>query len=197
MISGDFSKVLTEPVPSYGVYVFPLLSPLFCEKIIQEAENYELVAKSRGLPIFYRHDSNLGSLEDCGFAPFLNALTEAAICPVAKLVFPELRPLTCRHVFITRNWVGRTEEFKKHKDKAEVTLNICLTKENGLGSTVSFFAPVQGLDLPDVHPVVLEYEHKVGYAVLHTGQQWHKTNPIKSGTRSSMIVWADQVKENS
>jgi len=118
--AGTHSQSLLEPYS--GVFVFPLLAPWFCERIWSELHNYETNAQQSQhrtpadwLPLHVRHDGNMGNLQDCGFAPLLAAV-EAAVQPFVSAQLPELGHVECYHAFLTRNWVGRDEAFKIHRD---------------------------------------------------------------------------------
>jgi len=157
--------------------------------------------KKKKLPLFTRHDGNIGSLEDCGFYSILNDLTNEYIAPIIAEIFlndnNSNNKIKCRHAFVTKNWVGRNETFRKHRDKSDFTLNVCIGKSKDVkGSTVSFFQDYDGFIPPadpKEHPELFVYDHNIGYAVLHTGKQWHKTNEIDAGQRSSLIIWFDQL----
>lgn len=63
-----------------------------------------------------------------------------------SIYIPNFSTSKFRHAFVTRNFVGRSEVFKKHKDKSDFTLNICLERSlDCVGSTVKFFAPFDGI----------------------------------------------------
>ena len=189
--SGDYSKIFSEPVKEYGVYLVPLFSPSFCQKIFEEIEHYEKMASIKSLPLFIRHDGNIGFLENCGFNPFFESILKI-LTPILQLIYSDLGKISCRHGFMTRNYLGREIHLKKHRDKSDITINICLTKEDTVGSTVSFFSKYDGIEPPEIHKKVLEYCHSIGVAVIHTGKHWHKTDPIFQGKRSSLIMWIDK-----
>jgi len=190
------SSSVTEPLP--GVFAFPLLSQSCCRAIYQELLHYEKTARERpelGLPLHIRHDGNFGSLQDCGFRPLLQAV-EAVFQPLVRALMPDKGHCEVYHAFLTRNHVARDEnsKFKVHCDKSDLTFNICLqASEDMEGSTVGFYSDPSGVptgSVPTEVDRVFTYRHSVGHAIMHDGRQWHKTDPITRGTRSSLIVWA-------
>ena len=80
----DGGSVVQEPVP--GTFAFPLLSESHCAKVYAELLHYETIAQSQPalqLPVYIRHDGNLGQVEACGFEPDLRAI-EAVWRPLVK-----------------------------------------------------------------------------------------------------------------
>ena len=189
--------LVEEPVP--GVFAFPFLTKAHCAKIHEEILHYEEVARTSPelcLPLYQRHDGNLGQLEACGFEPLLRAI-EAAWRPLVARFLPEKGDCQVYHAFLTRNHVEREENatFKIHCDKSDLTFNLCLQASDDCeGSTVGFYADVSGEGSAGVAPTeeerVYTHTHRVGYALMHDGEQFHKTDAITCGTRCSLIVWA-------
>mmetsp|Transcript_37620 Transcript_37620/g.58732 ORF Transcript_37620/g.58732 Transcript_37620/m.58732 type:complete len:557 (-) Transcript_37620:65-1735(-) len=196
----QWSKWLQEPVP--GTFSFPLLTREHCSKIYNELMHYEKIAQSRpelGLPLYVRHDGNMGQLESCGFDPILRAI-EAVWRPLVKHLWPSKGDCELYHAFLTRNWVGRDENatFKIHCDKSDLTLNLCLHASDDLqGSTVGFYNDRSGEgsagSAPEEVDRVYTHKHRVGNAIMHDGEQFHKTDAITCGTRCSLILWARRV----
>lgn len=190
--------------PSFGVLALPLLDAARCASLARELAHYEALAPQLALPLFYRHDDNLGSLERCGFAPLLERLT-ALVAPLLRRLVPSstaAQTLRARHAFLTRNAPGRRQttevaNFKLHRDKSAVTLNVCIERSADVrGSEVAFYrAPPASaaVETPSEDDVEVVYEHALGQCVLHTGAHWHRTRPIVVGARSSLIVWCDIV----
>merc|ERR1712224_184736 len=177
-----------EPFP--GLFVFPLLSHLFCSHVCEEISHYVKAAREDPLlPLSIRHDGNVGDLQDCGFSPLLDAL-HSAIKPLISRRIPQLGEVRVSHAFRTRNFVGRDEVFRIHRDRYELTLNICIHATSDLeGSTVSFFSdPTTEGEVPS-EPAAYRLKHQIGWAALHTAQQWHCTDRIIKGERDSLIVW--------
>jgi len=183
-----------------GTFSLPLMKREHCKLIYEELLHYEKKANEQpylGLPLHTRHDGNLGSLQNCGFQPLLHAI-ESVLQPIVQhCLMPNKNgnELEVYHAFLTRNHVHRDENanFKVHCDKSDITLNICLEASDDLvGSTVGFYNnnPSDLGQVPTEEDRVYTHQHRVGHAVLHTGRQWHKTDPIVCGTRSSLIVWA-------
>jgi hypothetical protein len=190
-----------EPLP--GVLVLPLFSPEFCELLWQELHHYETCARDNPelkLPLDVRHDGNWGNLQQCGFQPLLDAVQEL-IQPLLKAKFPHFGRVRCHHAFLSRHSVERQRfdtaaTFKTHRDKSQLTINICLHKTaDVVGSGVSFFTGNSPKDcsIPGDEYISYRHDHTPGYAVIHDGRQWHRTEPIESGHRGSLIVWAESV----
>lgn len=208
LASEDWLRKVERPVEGYGVWTAPALSEACCRRLLEELLHYEACARgmegrgeARGadrsgdrtdqllLPLFVRHDGNMGSLERCGFQPLLDLIHEKLMQPVLRACFPHLPPVRTRHAFLTRNWFGREELFRKHRDASDITLNICLQKSEPChGSTVMFFSE------EDNQIPVLDYDHHVGHMAIHSGKEWHQTQPLlgpPDARRCSLIVWAD------
>lgn len=198
--ASECTSLIYEPLP--GTFVFPLLQPSVCSAIYAELEHYENVARHHpelSLPLHIRHDGNLGQLESCGFEPLLKAI-EKIWQPLVRELMPTKGDCEVYHAFLTRNWVDRDENatFKRHCDKSDLTFNICLHASEGFeGSTVGFFRDPDGVGsagrTPTEEERIYTHTHRVGYAVMHDGSQWHVTDPITKGTRASLIVWARRV----
>jgi len=200
-LSLDVLGIVKEPVP--GTFSFPLLSEDLCSKLYAELLHYRKVATSHPafeLPLYIRHDGNMGQLEACGFEPILKAI-EAIWQPLVSRFMPGKGDCEVYHAFMTQNWVGRDANatFKTHCDKSDLTFNICLHASKGFeGSTVGFFRDRDGLGSgghcpEDPADRVYTHTHRVGHAVMHDGAQWHRTDAITAGTRASLIVWARRV----
>ncbi|CAN0101833.1 unnamed protein product, partial [Heterosigma akashiwo] len=208
------------PVP--GTWTLPLLSPAFCAAVSDELQHYEQLARAAAaggggegrLPLPLRHDGNLGALQDVGFAPLLAALGRllGPLLPRLGLVGPGARA-EVHHAFVTRNWPGREENatFKVHRDRSDLTINVCLQASDDLeGSTVGLYRDpsanpdsrdslsrreTAGILVPSEEDRVYTFTHAVGKALIHSGSQWHRTDPCTRGTRASLIAWARVVAD--
>jgi predicted 2-oxoglutarate/Fe(II)-dependent dioxygenase YbiX len=76
-------------------------------------------------------------------------------------------------------------DLSEHVDDSEVTLNVCLGKEFQGGSL--YFKGIKGTE--SEYKENIEYNHKVGKAVLHVGKHIHGANKIESGERVNLIIW--------
>ena len=114
---------------------------------------------------------------------------------------PEVGSFEVYHAFVTRNYVGRDENatFKIHRDKSDLTFNICLHASDGFeGSTVAFYcndALEPGSQPQEPEDRCYTHVHEVGRCVFHNGNHWHKTDAITRGTRGSLIAWARLCKQ--
>lgn len=177
---GSQETVVEEPFP--GVFVFPLLSEALCERIWSETEHYLSQAACLDLPRPTRHD---GCLDLSHVFPELLGHIAAAAMPAIHALLPEeLHSATLRHAFRTYNYVGREEDFKRHVDKYDVTLNVCLRKTSDVkGSGIFFFSSQSSEAASHRH------QHSVGLAVLHSSKEWHQTEALTAGERGSVIMW--------
>merc|ERR1740138_1872626 len=100
------------------------------------------------------------------------------------LLPPESHQVVLRHAFLTKNFVGREETFKRHVDKYAVTLNICLHRTPDVEGSGVFFFEGSVADKP-----CYRHEHEIGLAVLHSSKEWHQTEPLRVGERGSVIMW--------
>jgi len=176
-----------------GVLVFPLLSATFCRKVWEEMHHYISEALRLGLHLHRRFDSNCSQLEKCGFLPLLENLNAS---PVTYVTHAVLLHNYCNHP-------GADKLAQKiHQDKYRLTLNVCLhTSADLCGSTVTFYespsltAAVGRQQIvpktPSPEDAIRTHQHEVGLAVLHSGKDWHSTNPIERGERGSLILWCD------
>lgn len=195
-----------------GVFTFPLLRREFCSRLWEELHHYEEVAISqpeKKLPLHVRHDGNMGNLQDCGFASFLQAF-QILLQPFVDQCLPDVGgPFEVYHAFLTRNSpeLEKNSTFKLHRDKSDLTFNVCLHKsQDVIGSTVGFYAvdskegsngsTIGSPNAENLHRA-FTYEHKVGAVVFHNGSHFHKTDPIQRGTRGSLIVWARLLNHHS
>lgn len=180
---------MREPVP--GVYVFDCLTAEFCSRLLGELRHYESVAAaSAGLLPLTRPNSmnNYGLvLNELGFKPAIDGLVERLVAPLAVRYFGTAgQSLADQHSFTIRYEAGGDRALARHVDSSDVTLNICLEAECE-GSTLSFFG-VRGTDSHRRENVAIV--HRAGQAVLHVGRHEHQANPLISGTRTNLIIWA-------
>lgn len=52
-----------------------------------------------------------------------------------------------------------------------------------------------GMLVPSEEDRVYTFTHAVGKALIHSGSQWHRTDPCTRGTRASLIAWARVVAD--
>jgi hypothetical protein len=195
---GLLEKVgVTEPVR--GTFSFPFVSEQFASKLYEELMHYEETSRNTNglIPLYRRHDNNFGSLEHCGFQPFMTNVESVWRKFLANLL-PGYENAVVTHAFLVRNTVEGDEtvaSFKIHRDTSDLTFNLCLHASEGFeGSTVGFYTPAANAEESDAPPTEVErvytHVHKLGHAVVHDGTQWHKTDGIKKGVRASLIIWA-------
>lgn len=179
-VTGSRETGAEEPFP--GVFVFPLLSASLCARIWAESEHYHAQAAELELPLPVRHD---GGLDLFYVFPQLIALIAEAAAPAIRKFLPsELHGVSLRHGFRTKNFVGREEALKRHVDKYDVTLNVCIRKTPDVQGSGVFFFTSDSAPEP-----AYRHEHAVGLAVLHSSKELHQTEPLAQGERGSLILW--------
>ncbi|PKA56953.1 putative PKHD-type hydroxylase [Apostasia shenzhenica] len=188
----SFRNIMLEPSP--GVYSFAMLRPGFCELLVSEVENFEKWVNSVKFKTIRPNTMNKygAVLDDFGLEAMLNKLMEEFVCPMSRVLFPEVggSTLDSHHGFVVE--YGKDKDFKLdfHVDDSEVTLNVCLGKQFQGGEL--FFRGVrcdQHVN-SETHPEeVLEYSHVPGQAVIHRGRHRHGARPTTSGFRINLLLW--------
>ena len=87
------------------------------------------------------------------------------------------------HIFGQCTEKGFTKCFYHYYFK--VTLNVCLGKNFEGGNL--YFGDMK--TTPVCQSTCVLVDHKVGYGLLHRGQQYHGALPIKSSERYNLILW--------
>lgn len=192
--------------PAEGVLVFQLMSASFARAVWEEMAHYVDEAERQGLPLHKRYDHNVSMLEACGFLPLMEALNDS-VQPLLPRIGLHSTWTRAAHAVRLNNFYGNEEAaklaLKVHQDKYKMTLNVCLHTSDDLeGSTVSFFRSAEdsskarplksgSVYTPEEADIVYKHCHRVGFAVLHSAKSWHKTDPIRSGERGSLILWSE------
>lgn len=183
-----FNKIKTFDItPDYDIltpYVFKLHSMFpteYCQELLTAFRDYKKYAVSNGYPIYIRHDNNMSALDKCGFKCIIDKFVDL----VNKfLKANNITNITqqCSACFLIENFVGVEKEFAIHKDDSNFTFNLCLEQSEDLtGSEVDFY------DDNGIHEY--KYKHELGTLMIHPGNKLHKANNIKTGKRSSLIIW--------
>jgi len=164
-----------------GVYTSPVLESDFCDKILEELENF----KKSELPHSKPNSMNKHGviLNEIGLDGIVNLL-KTKIQPAAKDLFPELvghSGLDSNKSF-TVEYDASEDHFDKdlatHFDNAEVTLNISLTDDHEEGEL--YFVQ---------DDKVLPVKHRKGHGILHSGRHLHGAMPVSNGRRTNLILW--------
>lgn len=199
---------LVEEMP--GVYSFGLLSRECCEQLREELAHYARYREAW----MAAHDGQVppGTLRerlqlfDAGLAEFEDFLFENVAKPMAKILFgsagtraDNVGEVDTPHTFAVG--YGERENTQRnitrkalvpHVDDAEVTINICISS-SFTGGGLRF----HGLRSPDKttvayelpEPNQLNYQHRLGRAVMHLGNHFHEVLDVTSGERHVLIMW--------
>lgn len=177
-------KFVTKEAES-GVYSFPMCSPEFCKRLLEEVDHF---ARS-GLPSSFPNTmNNYGViLDDLGLTDMVAQVRIQLIVPLAKHLFPRSGGATLdqHHAFCVEYSMSTERELGFHYDASDVTLNVCLG-ETFTGGEL-FFRGL--LEDESTHGENFVYNHVVGRAVLHIGRHRHGALELKSGRRLNLIVW--------
>ncbi len=173
-----------------GAYALPLLVPSACERWLTEIAQ----ARSRAPhsePPNSMHDHGV-DLVPLGFGPRLDALL-LRLQPLLARLYPHFdgAHLDAHHSYLVEYGRDLDESLAWHADDSEVTLNLCLGEEFS-GAELTFLGlrcreHMQTRPKPEE---VLSIEHEPGTLILHAGLHRHRVEPIVSGTRRNLIVWA-------
>lgn len=176
--------VVQEVVPGM-VYSFEVFTQEFCETLMQEIRNFY----DTGLPA--RRPNSMNNygiiLNDIGLEPLIFAMQDAVIQPLASVLFPrEGSELESHHAFTIRYRGGEDTHLDVHTDDSDVTFN------------VNIFGDYEGCPLvfcgivgePDHRHFRTAYQHRLGYAVMHSGRHRHGAEDITTGERMNLVVWS-------
>ena len=190
--SAPVTSLLREEVPGW-VWSFPLLTAEGCAALIAATEFLEDFCRGIGVPVSRPNTMNRYGLilQHVWLGPFVSALTNAALTPVAEAAFPlEALPgggLAGAHAFTVAYDAepGKDSLLDMHSDHSDVTFNVCLGKDF-TGATLTFCG---ALGTPGHRASQLAYAHVKGRCVVHRGRQRHGADAIESGHRRNLIVW--------
>lgn len=118
------------------------------------------------------------------FQAFYRELTQTYMRPIARLLFPEVMGYDSQTFgFSIQYQPGMDTYLQPHTDASAATLNINmnLPDEGFSGSEVDFYDQATGK--------VNRITFAPGTAMLHRGNVPHAAQPIKSGSRSNMVLW--------
>jgi len=178
------SGVVTEIVPG-SVYSFPAFKQPFCELLMEEIRGFSRT----GLPAKRPNSmNNYGIiLNDIGLNSLVFALQDTVIQPFAAVLFPkEGSELESHHAFTVRYKRGEDTHLDVHTDDSDVTFNV-----NLFGDYAGCPLIVCGrMGARDHRQFRTAYQHRLGVAVMHTGQQRHGAGDITEGERHNLIVWS-------
>ena len=176
------------------VWVGPVLSPEWCERLLVEAETYRQWTQKYGsvwsIPNSMHHRGIL--LSELGLEGLFELWMRSQLQPWAErnLGSHLAGPLTEYHAYLVEYSPESQSDLGFHVDDSQVTLNLCLGREFE-GSELYFEGPRCALhvDSPSRSGEPFEWRHRPGIAVLHAGKNRHGVRPIWKGRRWSLIVW--------
>lgn len=173
-VKDPFARLMTEVCP--GVYVFDAFTKDFCRKLLAQVERHEPEAPNSmnkyGLV-----------LRDAGYGRLCEHLLESVVKPLTRRFYPGVGELRKYHGFIVSYDPEKQGSLDLHEDSSSVTLNVCLGRKF-TGGKLLFY--------DDGGEEVACIGHKVGQAVLHLGERQHEAKPIRSGTRTNLILWCSE-----
>ena len=176
--------VLREEVPG-RVFSFPMVTPDFCERLLDELQAYE----ASGLPVVRPNSmNNYGVIvNQIGMKALIDDLQRRYVHPLARLLFPrEGASFSSHHTFMVQYKFGEDLGLDMHHDDSDVTLNVCLGREFS-GATLSFCGAFGD---PAHRKHTHTYSHERGRAIVHLGAHRHGADDIASGERYNLIVWS-------
>lgn len=168
-----------------GVYSFPLFSPLYCELLLEETNNFEHTKLFKSRP----NSMNIQGLviNDIGLESMIDALIAQYLLPITTYLYPldGGSSLDHHHSFIVQYECDGDVNLDMHTDDSDITLNVCISPKF-TGGELDFCGhrgkknhrKYQGL-----------YQHALGRGVLHLGTHRHGARDIRSGQRSNLIIW--------
>lgn len=118
---------------------------------------------------------------------FVTPLRENYLTSICRILYPDLvgDGLDSHKAFTVTYKMTGDHELSTHFDNAEITINICLGKQFEEGSL--YFGGMK--DDPPNSCLYKEVKNRLGYGVLHRGQQVHGALPIENGERHNLIIW--------
>lgn len=161
--------------PHPEILVFDGFDPRWCSKVLAIAEQ----APSEPPNSMNKYGKMLSSL---GLMSDAKKLLKWFVKPLVRISYPDVK-LTQVSGFIVDYSKDTQKKLTLHYDQSDVTMNICLGRKFTGGDLV--FCNKSGK--PEV-----KIKQKVGQVVLHRGTHLHRTEPLKSGKRSNLILWCTE-----
>lgn len=169
-------SLITQDSPR--IFSFDLFTLPFCDDLLRELDNYE----ASGLP--QRRPNTMNNygviVNDIGMQALMDGLLEL-LEPVARRLFAT-EPVVCgldhHHSFVVQyksDHLRGDRGLDMHHDASEVTMNVCLGRENFRGGDLLFC----GMADEGAHRRY-QYSHKHvrGRAVMHLGRHRHGAEDI-------------------
>jgi len=189
--------LLDENYLMAGIFVFPFFKSSFCAQFVEECENLEKHNAIKNRP---NSMNKYGfTINDIGFEEFTTLIMKQFITPMTSHLFGESWSSKCEtnHSFVVKYSLGEDIQLKDHKDISDITLNVCLGK-SFTGSKLHFYGrqsstlslPINNSGSYQREFQMIEFEHRVGTAILHLGQHVHGVDKLTSGQRWNLVMWS-------
>lgn len=185
-------------------YSVQLLQPAACQCLREEAESFRAWAArvgrvSPGLLLssrwyFKQMDGRYDALFDRLLVEVLRPLDAALYKQVAQLAY--------HHDYCINFEEGVDVALKPHTDDSDLTVNIFLGAGTGKtshrGADLLLLAPTEEdtrcgtprLDAGYTGTSSRYTHNEVGRGILHPGERWHAVEPLHTGSRWNLLVWA-------
>jgi hypothetical protein len=177
-----------------GLFRVQLLQPETIgslRSVLVEARDWHRQRGQRLSPPNSMHQAGF-KVEDVGLDAWVDWFVERVLSDIAQELFPEamLSPPTGVHAFLVDYGDGADRDLSQHVDDSQVTVNLWLGGDSE-GAEVRFegLRCVRHLDLSLVAEDLFAWRGRPGEALIHLGLHRHRTLPILSGERQSLIFW--------
>jgi len=163
------------------VYSFQLLNNSFCEKLVEEIENYLHITKDTGIAM---------RVSQFGFDVAVKTMIHQHIAPLIACLYPQLKDIEYDvYPKLMTYDLGKNEDWPIHTDGDIATLNVCLGKEFE-GADLRIF------DKEETSDTYVDYKHHIGRMVVLLGDNRHSVTPLKRGIRYSLIIKLNELGKN-
>lgn len=183
----DSERKALEFNASSRLYSFPVFTREFCDKLVEELENFEESSLPKGRPNTMNKHGCL--LDELGINEnFLIPFRADYVSWITRCLFPDWGgdSLDSHRVFSVKYSLGEDLDLAYHYDNAEITLNVSLGKDFTKGDI--YFGGMNTESKAERNDYIV-YSNQVTYGLLHRGCQMHGALPIDSGTRHNLIIW--------
>lgn len=163
-----------------GVYAFELYSPRQCARLLKKIEAFPGESPNT----MNRYGRALVGAEA---RAWVAKLVEKYVAPITRKYYADLPPLK-KHPFAFAVAYSPTTQrsLARHYDEGSaVTLNVCLSPTFEGGGLVFYSAAGERQYV---------VEQRLGRAIIHRGAQGHRALPVKSGSRTNLILWCGTKK---
>uniref|UniRef100_A0A7S3KZQ6 Fe2OG dioxygenase domain-containing protein n=2 Tax=Amphora coffeiformis TaxID=265554 RepID=A0A7S3KZQ6_9STRA len=170
------------------VYIFPLFTKTFCERVTAAFLKEKDYAAKHGIPIHRPNNMNKSGavMKSLGIENLMDVLQDRVLEPIAQELFPETgSEFTNHHSFLVHYAAGLDQHLDMHTDDSDVTFNCCL----GIEFTGAKLQICGIMGEPDHRHSKLEFSHRPGWVICHLGRQRHGADNIDSGVRINLIDW--------